>query len=360
MSLMNAPDNGVSVRMYRQGHGDCFLLAFPRRDGGDPVYVLIDCGYKPGSQKFLHDKSIGDIVGHIGASTDHRLDLMIITHEHQDHVNGIWKANRPYFEDFTIQEAWFAWTEDPNDKLANDLRKKHKDQLLALIEARTQLALAVGEEDSVVHRLDDLLTLEVGDTISGRADELRTAATDPTKSVNKQGMKFVKDKAAAKRGVRYFSPGKKPVNLNGTDGVRAYVLGPPRSEDLLRDEDPIGGEGFPDDASGGHGLTFSAAAMAHAERGANKESPFRAGYRISPEHAPQFFIASGDGREIPFFTAHYGQGPDGSDADFEKEVPANAEWRRIDGEWLYSAENLALKLNQGINNTSLVLTFELP
>ena len=41
-------------------------------------------------------------------------------------------------------------------------------------------------------------------------------------------------------------------------------------------------------------------------------------------------------------------------------MPANAPWRRIDNEWLYSAETLALKLNTGINNTSLVLAFELP
>ena len=36
-----------------------------------------------------------------------------------------------------------------------------------------------------------------------------------------------------------------------------------------------------------------------------------------------------------------------------------AEWRRIDTEWLYSAGDLALKLNKGLNNTSLVLAFEL-
>ena len=35
--LLTPPDNGVTVRMYRQGHGDCFLLAFPREGGGEPV-----------------------------------------------------------------------------------------------------------------------------------------------------------------------------------------------------------------------------------------------------------------------------------------------------------------------------------
>ena len=30
--LMPAPKSGVTVRMYRQGHGDCYLLAFPRQE----------------------------------------------------------------------------------------------------------------------------------------------------------------------------------------------------------------------------------------------------------------------------------------------------------------------------------------
>jgi hypothetical protein len=43
------PQDGATVRMYRIGHGDCFLLAFPGETEDKPVYVLIDCGYKPGS-----------------------------------------------------------------------------------------------------------------------------------------------------------------------------------------------------------------------------------------------------------------------------------------------------------------------
>src|SRR5687768_16586106 len=47
MPKLKPPNNGIVVRMYRIGHGDCFLLAMPREGGGNPVYVLIDCGYKP-------------------------------------------------------------------------------------------------------------------------------------------------------------------------------------------------------------------------------------------------------------------------------------------------------------------------
>jgi hypothetical protein len=78
MPKLEAPPNGARVRMYRHGQGDCYLLAMPREGGGDPVYVLIDCGFKPGSPAYLRENesdedSIAAIVDHIGESTGDRL-----------------------------------------------------------------------------------------------------------------------------------------------------------------------------------------------------------------------------------------------------------------------------------------------
>jgi hypothetical protein len=43
MPKLQPPANGVTVRMYRQGLGDCFLLTF-RGGDGKPRYLWIDCG----------------------------------------------------------------------------------------------------------------------------------------------------------------------------------------------------------------------------------------------------------------------------------------------------------------------------
>lgn len=344
---LTPPQNGVTVRMYRQGHGDCFLVAFPREGEGPPYYVMIDCGYKPGSQEFLaHGKSIGDIVNHLHASCGGRIDLAILTHEHQDHLNGIWKANQPYFEDFEIDEAWVAWTEDPGNSLANELRTRHKDQLLGLLAARRELALAAGEDDPAVSRLDALLDLELGGAAE-RLDmpELLAAAENPERSVNKQGMKLIKDKAAAKKGRLFLSPGTEPIRLDGAAGIRAFVLGPPESAELIADEDPRDGEGFPQD----HAFSFAGAFRAPEDR---PSSPFRRQFYVPLEFAFD--------SETPFFLERYGRGSDVVRERGRVEVPPDAAWRRIDDEWLYSAETLALKLNTGINNTSLVVAFELP
>jgi beta-lactamase superfamily II metal-dependent hydrolase len=347
MARLKAPKSGVTVRMYRTGHGDCFLLALPREEGDTPFYVLIDCGLKPGSQAFIHKKPIDDIVEHIGAATGDKLDLVIITHEHQDHVNGIWRKENAPFDRFTIEEAWMAWTESREDPLAQELRQRHKDTLLGLLAARQQLvSLTADKDDQAIVRLDALLGIELGDEGERLSEEDLLAITeDPEKSVNKQGLKLIKDKASkGRRGVSFLSPGGEP-RLIAETGVRAFVFGPPRDANLLNDEDPQGSEAFPDDNP--HGFTFTAAARADGNT-----PPFRPRYRLPIADA----LAAGN----PFLAEHYGQDQQGADDTDGKEVASNAPWRRIDGEWLYAAETLALKLNTGINNTSLVLAFELP
>src|SRR5262245_30072925 len=194
---------------------------------------------EPGSQNFLaHKKALRDLVlEDVKEACNGRLDLVILTHEHQDHLNGIWSEKNPPFENFEIEEAWMAWTEDPDNDLANRLRKRHRDQLLGLVEARNQLAAAAGADS--VRRIDQMLTLELGgDSATFSIAALAAAAKDPEKSVNKQGLKLVKDKAMKNRGCFYLSPGGDPVALDGTKGVRAFVLGPPENDTLIADEDP--------------------------------------------------------------------------------------------------------------------------
>jgi hypothetical protein len=69
-------------------------------------------------------------------------------------------------------------------------------------------------------------------------------------------------------------------------------------------------------------------------------------YYIPPEKA-QF-----DPVYQSFFQKHYG-----STKDTASEI--GDDWRRIDDDWLESASELALKINNMTNNTSLVLAFEL-
>ncbi|MBB4637070.1 hypothetical protein [Longimicrobium terrae] len=348
------PAGGVTVRMYRAGHGDCFLLAFAGSVPEEPpVYVLIDCGYKPGSPAFIHTSPV-EIAASILDATGGCIDIVVITHEHQDHVNGFTKDN---LIGIHIGEVWMAWTEDPGDALANQLRDRFNDQLLGLLAARSRLA-AQGEEERT-RFIDQFLALELGgeeDDMDGAAGAglLMAAQTDPSNSSNKQAMKRVRDRA--QNGVRYIRPHEAIMPLPRAAGVRAYALGPPRDAAKLRDMDPAGDEVF-------HGAAIPATsagnyfAAAVASVDGHGVSPFGARYAVPSTDALT------DARSGEFFKIHYG-GPGMAAARAprgwnEDEVLPDAEWRRIDNEWLYSADRLALDLNQQTNNASVVLAFEL-
>lgn len=346
------PADGACIRMYRTGHGDCFLLAFAGASPDKPVYVLIDCGYKPGSPAHINTK-ISDITRSIREATGGHIDVAVITHEHQDHVNGITEKN---FEGIEIGETWLAWTEDPEDEVANKLRTVFHDKLLGLLAARHHLA--VDGPTDLTRRIDSFLEFELG----GDEDEfaapplaglLGAAGGDPAQSKNKKSMKIFKDRA--QRGIRYIRPHEEVLPLPGAKNVRVFALGPPRDPEQLEDLDPQGEEKFHSMAlaTASAGNYFAAAAKEEAAHG---QSPFSSRYAIATDAALTDPTYSG------FFTHYYGQ--DGTPQSFDPEsgddaCPNNPEWRRIDREWLYSAERLALDLNDATNNSSLVLAFEL-
>jgi beta-lactamase superfamily II metal-dependent hydrolase len=337
--------------MYRTGHGDCFLIAFAGKAEDKPAYVLIDCGYKPGSPKFINTsaKRIGES---IRMATGGHVDVAVITHEHQDHVNGITEAN---FKGVTIGEVWLAWTEDPEDPLANRLRVLFKDKLLGLIAARNRLAAAGEEGLKQAHYIDNLLEFELG---GNKKFNLTTAAAlfgangNVANSMNKKSMKLFKDRA--EKGIRYLRPHQEILPIPGAGSARAFALGPPRDEEQLRDLDPQGEEAF-------HRFGLAAASpgnyFAAATRGG--EAPFAKRYCIALADAPA------DPEHGEFFRGRYGNKStplsymSRSFVDEENQAPDNPEWRRIDDEWLYSAEQLALDMNDYTNNASLVLAFEL-
>ena len=113
---MNDPK--VKIRMYRTGLGDCHLLTFTLA-GGKKRHVLIDCGYFPGSP--FPDVTMGEIVDDIVKQTDNTLNALVVTHEHQDHLQGFMDAEEK-FRQMKRSELWMAWTEKPGQKIVLENR----------------------------------------------------------------------------------------------------------------------------------------------------------------------------------------------------------------------------------------------
>lgn len=316
----------IKVRMYRQGLGDCFLITLPR-ENKKPYYLMIDCGVILGTTDAA--VKMQNVLKDIATTTGGHIDLLIVTHEHWDHLSGFIQA-KDLFAKLTVEKVWFAWTEDPNDELAKKLRADHQAMRMALASACARLRLGVGRESPI----DDLL-------------EFFGAAGQGTTG---DALKIVKN---ACKDIRFCRPEDPPVDLEGVD-ARLFVLGPPHDEKKIMSFNP----------SKSHPETYGLAAvnvnkLALASSAGDLDAPFDLITQIPFEAAQQ----------MPFFQAHYwGEDLDARQEEaadsaektgFESRTESDQSWRRIDGDWLDISSSLALQLDSATNNTSLVLAIEL-
>ena len=61
------------------------------------------------------------VMDNLVGDTQKKVDVLVITHEHWDHLSGFTQAPDS-FAKLGVGAVWVAWTEDPKDDLANQLR----------------------------------------------------------------------------------------------------------------------------------------------------------------------------------------------------------------------------------------------
>src|SRR6516164_10204265 len=178
--------------------------------------MLIDCALHSsitgGTEKI---KAIVDDI----ASVTKRLDVIVLTHEHWDHVSGFLLAESK-FKDFEVGEVWMAWTENPDDPQARELDKFKGGALTALHQASQQLDQVTGlgpHLSAVQCGLQALLGFNFG----AKGEKVRSARDAAAR-------------LAEKSDVKYLEPKSPPISPPGiAKSVRIYVLGPPRDAAML-------------------------------------------------------------------------------------------------------------------------------
>ena len=125
----NSKVDSIKVRMYRQGFGDCFLLTFFAGKKQE-FTMLIDCGIKYNATPEFPIANLFDdlkIALTENEGDKPKLDVLVVTHEHWDHVayfHPTRGGNKNYFADFEIGQVWLAWTENPKDKEARTINSR--------------------------------------------------------------------------------------------------------------------------------------------------------------------------------------------------------------------------------------------
>ncbi len=223
----------IRIRMYRAGFGDCFLITLPSADGSR--WILVDCGVHFRGNAGTLDQAVADIE----TETQGKLDLVIATHVHQDHISGFstyvarFRAMRP-------NHVWMPWTDNDGDASALRLAKR---------------------QDALVHALSAV-----------RPDHYALNNLAPNRTALDLLRKYWPG-AGAK--IEFLTAGDLRSPAAGIPGLKASILGPPRDEAFLRQMEPPPGDHY-----------FRAAAAKEAGEAAKPLQPFLDRYKWTPEVPP--------------------------------------------------------------------------
>ncbi len=315
----------VRIRMYRHGLGDCFLLTFPKKNGAD-VHLMIDCGVVLGTA--APEGVMTMVAENIRKETGGTLDVLVITHEHWDHLSGFDPGQaRPIFEKVKINSLWLGWTEEEGNVEAERLRKERELKKAAAKKAREALEKSkTPAAKNRAKRLSELLGF-FGAAAAGEADAEEEGGGGTAGALN-----FLKGKCKP----TILQTGSER-SIPGVEGVRVYVMGPPIDGDAMKKTDPSKGEGY---EFGGAPMGLAEAFLSSFDPEDERAQPFAADLRKSMDNLP----TAQDSATAPLGVEGYRH--------------ADNAWRNIDADWLATGERLALQLDNATNNTSLVLAFE--
>jgi glyoxylase-like metal-dependent hydrolase (beta-lactamase superfamily II) len=126
----------ATIQMYRLNElGDCFLITFTAETQSSRM--LIDCGsFRNGKDSIGRIKQI---IAEIGTAVDGKgLDVVVGTHQHNDHVSGFVHGEKE-FRKIGIGQVWLSWLDDPADKTAQAIGADHHNLKLHLARARILL-----------------------------------------------------------------------------------------------------------------------------------------------------------------------------------------------------------------------------
>ena len=264
----------IRVRTYQVGFGDCYLLTFEYPGRRKNRHVLVDFGrtHRPEGPLAARSPSLGDIARDIQRQVEQtprgRLDVVVATHRHKDHVYGFAvKSSARVLAGLDPNLIVQPWTEHPD--LETDARR-----LPASLRSGRSFARALVEIDALARSVQRV----------GNARRDQAGLSGPLRSVYAElaflGEDGIRNRKAVEwlmghgRRHEYLYYGAATAMRRLLPGVQVRVLGPPTLDQhpaaaRMRSRDPQEYWHF-------HVRAFSKAATElerHARRRANPKLP---------------------------------------------------------------------------------------
>lgn len=304
----------------------------------DPFFrVLIDCGVCTGSKDdFIKhfEEFQKDFSSNEQGNVKIKIDLLIVTHEHQDHVLGFEMFEELFSKQADIGEIWFAWTENDKASKIKSWKTKYGEKLKKLGFTTEHLNSLISQpdfnEDNKGYKYENQISegrTHFANVLSSFTDLHLSKTSTGSYKGGLEGMNIIKS-IQPRYYKRFLRPGDviKDFDSFNIDGLKVYVLGPPTTIAAIKQE------------NGGPGESYK-----H-----NKELDEFKGFN---DAIGNMMMADSDSNP---FSSNY--------VDFTNTMhePYNKEpYRKIDNDWLQTAGRMALRMNSLTNNLSLALAFEI-
>jgi hypothetical protein len=201
------------IRMFDVGLGDCIYCRVPEgHDNGRDFHILVDCGTLS-STEYLSTAIDNLKLLLPSINGKHHVDLLVVTHEHKDHMTGF---GMDLWDDFSFGAIWMNAAMDPKHPEAEKAKKLHNFAANAMAQA-LRLNLALGPD-----------LLELASVMALNADAMQT-------------LRVTLPKASGIKPIYVHADSSKADLSLPLDGASISVLGPERDIDFYY----LGDEGDP-------------------------------------------------------------------------------------------------------------------
>lgn len=195
---------GLRIRLYNVLFGDAVLVTTMAARKADRQHILIDVGNVL-SGKGGKDEVFAPIFADIAAETGGEVDLYVMTHEHLDHVQGLYYAAERLETPVRAKHVWITASADPDYYDTHpDARKKRMALQAAYAEGERLMALRGNRFAAFAAMMANNNPRDTGQCI----DHIRNGV------------------ATSRRGVKYVSRGANVANAHGIKGAAFEILAP--------------------------------------------------------------------------------------------------------------------------------------
>jgi hypothetical protein len=126
-AIEEASEMSITLRAYNVLFGDALLVSWDEDDGQHHAWV--DFGNFHNDANAVFEKVYNDVLARTGG----KLDLLVITHRHLDHMEGFFSLRKRFKTDFTIQRLWHAHVTASLDKVFEIAARSLRSMLPASI-----------------------------------------------------------------------------------------------------------------------------------------------------------------------------------------------------------------------------------